>query len=227
MRRLHNETTRARILDTAERLFAERGLHAVSNRQVSAAAGQGNNAAVGYHFGTKHDLVRAIVRRHGLPVEALRADMVARAGDSPVLRDWVDCLVRPVTAHLADLAARADVVAPGGITWYARFVAQVVTDPALRLVAAAEVMTTPGMGVVLERLRAHLPPEVAPEVRFGRERMVWHLIVQVCAERERALAEGVATPRDTWDGAARGLVDAITGLWTAPDNTVGERVGRG
>jgi cytochrome P450 len=53
------------ILATTERLFAERGIHAVSNRQISEAAGQGNSAAVGYHFGTKADLVRAIARRAG------------------------------------------------------------------------------------------------------------------------------------------------------------------
>jgi len=38
--------TREAILIAAERLFAEHGVFAVSNRQVSEAAGQGNNAAV-------------------------------------------------------------------------------------------------------------------------------------------------------------------------------------
>ena len=61
----------------AERLYAEHGVFAVSNRQVSEAAGQGNNAAVGYHFGTKTDLVRAIEEKHRLPVEQLREQMVA------------------------------------------------------------------------------------------------------------------------------------------------------
>lgn len=56
--------TRERILNAAERLFAEHGVYAVSNRRVSEAAQQGNNAAVGYHFGTKADLVRAIARKH-------------------------------------------------------------------------------------------------------------------------------------------------------------------
>ena len=56
-------TTRVAILTAAERLYAEHGVFAVSNRQVSEAAGQGNNAAVGYHFGTKTDLVRAIEER--------------------------------------------------------------------------------------------------------------------------------------------------------------------
>ena len=36
-------STREAILTAAERLFAEHGVYAVSNRQVSEAAGQGNN----------------------------------------------------------------------------------------------------------------------------------------------------------------------------------------
>ena len=55
-----SSATRDRLLDAAERLFAERGLHAVSNRQVAEAAGQGNTAVVGYHVGTWTDLVLAV-----------------------------------------------------------------------------------------------------------------------------------------------------------------------
>ncbi|MGM1063028.1 TetR/AcrR family transcriptional regulator [Saccharothrix sp. Mg75] len=198
--------TRLRILTTAERLFAERGLYAVSNRQISAAAGQGNNAAVGYHFGTKADLVRAIVRRHSARVDALRAEAVAAVAGSREVRDWVACLVRPLAAHLASL---------GGPTWFARFSAQVMTDPAFRGVVAEETMAEPSLLQVLDNLHACLP-DLPADVRADRAHMVRHLLVHVFAERERALAEGVDTPRSTWDEAATGLVDAVTGLWTAP-----------
>lgn len=100
------QATREAILTVAERMFAEHGVVAVSNRQVSEAAGQGNNTAVGYHFGTKADLVRAIVRRHAAPIEELRREMLTRTGDSTDLRDWLACLVRPVTDHLEAVAAR-------------------------------------------------------------------------------------------------------------------------
>src|SRR5437899_11198868 len=89
--------TRELILLAAERLFAERGVVAVSNRQVSEAAGQGNNAAVGYHFGTKTDLVRAIEQKHRASIERLLQRMVAETGDSADLRDWVACLVCSLT----------------------------------------------------------------------------------------------------------------------------------
>jgi hypothetical protein len=42
------------------------------------------------------------------------------------------------------------------------------------------------------------------------------MIVHMCAERERALQEGTAMPRLTWESTAAGLVDALVGLWLAP-----------
>src|SRR5947209_19611854 len=75
-------STQDAILKAAERLYAEHGVFAVSNRQVSEAAGQGNNAAVGYHFGTKTDLVRAIEHKHRASIERLLQRMVAETGDS-------------------------------------------------------------------------------------------------------------------------------------------------
>src|SRR6266496_6693275 len=93
-RALRAHATRELIRTAAERLFAEHGVFAVSNRQVSEAAGQGNNAAVGYHFGTKTDLVRAIEQKHRASIERLLEAMVAETHDSADLRDWVACLVR-------------------------------------------------------------------------------------------------------------------------------------
>ncbi|MFE1883806.1 TetR/AcrR family transcriptional regulator [Streptomyces diastatochromogenes] len=198
--------TREAILTAAERLFAEHGVYAVSNRQVSEAAGQGNNAAVGYHFGTKADLVRAVARRHTAPIEALRERALAAAEGSADVRDWVDCLVRPVTEHLAGL---------GSPTWYARFCAQVMTDPALHEIVVEESLTSPALRVAIDNLNRTLP-ELPGEVRAERGQMVRALILHTCAERERALAEGTPTPRATWSEAATGLADAIVGLWLAP-----------
>src|ERR1700676_3576584 len=85
-------STQEAILVAAERLYAEHGVFAVSNRQVSEAAGQGNNAAVGYHFGTKTDLVRAIEQKHRASIERLLETMVATTKDSTELRGLGACL---------------------------------------------------------------------------------------------------------------------------------------
>ncbi|MGW5695298.1 hypothetical protein ACWEWX_31480 [Streptomyces asiaticus] len=46
--------------------------------------------------------------------------------------------------------------------------------------------------------------------------MARHLIVQMCVETERALAEGSPTARLNWEDTASDLTDAITALWEAP-----------
>ena len=201
--------TRELILATAERLFAEHGVYAVSNRQVSEAAGQGNNTAVGYHFGTKADLVRAITRKHAGPIELTRARLVASVSAGAGVRDWVECLVRPVTDHLAAL---------DGPTWFARFGAQVMTDPALRGIIIEEALGTPSLRELLHHLDKSLP-DLPADVRAERYDMARQLMVHVTAERERAVAEGTPTPRATWQEAGTGLIDAIVGLMLAPVTT--------
>jgi AcrR family transcriptional regulator len=205
-RRAQVAATRQAILDAAERLFAEHGLHAVSNRQISAAAGQGNNAAVGYHFGSKDQLVREIVRRRSAPIEAIRQEMVAAVADSDMLRDWIACVVEPVVRYAVSLPQP---------TWYFRFNAQVATDPALGRALAEEAMTAPALASTVAGIARCLPP-LADDVRAARNEMTALLIVQLYAVREREVAADPATAADQWSTLATTLVDALTGLWTAP-----------
>ena len=202
-------STQEAILVAAERLYAEHGMFAVSNRQVSEAAGQGNNAAVGYHFGTKADLVRAIEEKHRGPVEELREQMVAEllaSGGSGELRDWVACLVRPLTDHLADL---------GNPTWYARFAAQAMTDPAYYNIIVKGALSSPSLVQVVDGFNRCLP-NLPADVHFERNIMARNLLMHTCADRERALAAGSSMAQPTWRAAAFGLIDAIVGLWLAP-----------
>lgn len=199
-------STQEAILKAAERLYAEHGVFAVSNRQVSEAAGQGNNAAVGYHFGTKTDLVRAIEEKHRGPIERLREKMVADLGPAPDMRDWVACLVRPLTDHLEAL---------GNPTWYARFAAQVMTDPAYHSMVVRDALSSPSLVEVINGIAACLP-DLPADVRNERNVMGRNLLMHSCADRERGLAQGTAVPRASWSAAASGLIDAIVGLWLAP-----------
>lgn len=197
-------STRQLIMVTAERLFAEHGVAAVSNRQISEAAGQGNNAAVGYHFGTKADLVRAILVSHSRAMEGIRGELAERCRGSDDLRDWIVCAVRPLTDHLAGL---------GPASWYARFAAQVATDPLLRFVAADEAegaaSVVPHLHLVIREIDRCLEDLPAP-VRQERNAMSRALILHACAEHERA-----GDPA-RWPAVATGLVDAVQGLLLAP-----------
>ncbi|MEU5718008.1 TetR family transcriptional regulator [Streptomyces sp. NPDC020403] len=198
--------TRGAIMAAAERLFAEHGLAAVSSRRISEAAGQGNNTAVSYHFGSKTDLIRAMIERSTGQIEQIRERTMAEAGDSDDVRDWVGCLVRPVTEYLASL---------GTPSWHARFVAQVMSDPLLREAVSAAAVDRPPLRRTLDELGRRLP-DLPRTVRHERSDMARLLIVHTCAERERALAGGTSSLQPLWQHTATSLTDAVTGLLLAP-----------
>ena len=94
------QATRERLLDAAERLFAERGYEGTSLRAVTRAAGASVSAA-NYHFGSKRSLLRAAVRRHLEALNQRRLALLAAAEEragarAPRLEDVADAFLRPV-----------------------------------------------------------------------------------------------------------------------------------
>ena len=55
--------TKADILDAAERLFSEQGFTQTSMREITGSAGV-NLASVNYHFGSKKNLIQAVLKRY-------------------------------------------------------------------------------------------------------------------------------------------------------------------
>ncbi|MEE4302319.1 MAG: helix-turn-helix domain-containing protein [Pseudomonadales bacterium] len=97
--------TRARLLDAAERLFAEKGLHGTSAREIVAAAGQRNESAIQYHFGGREGLVDALVARRVAAIEAARnarLDALLETDAAPDVRALLACLVDPVVELCRD-----------------------------------------------------------------------------------------------------------------------------
>jgi AcrR family transcriptional regulator len=95
--------TRTQILDAAERLFAERGYRGTSIRAITDLAGA-NLAAVGYHFGSKAQLLAAVARRVIEPINAMQCAgldrLLARTADPPVA-DLVEAFAGPLFDGMA------------------------------------------------------------------------------------------------------------------------------
>ena len=104
LRHARGKNTRELLLQTAERLFAELGIAAVSLRDIGAAAGQKNNAAVNYHFGNKDDLVKSIVlyRVQGIKNSSAAYQRVFADERSPKLRDLINVFVYPFGAIIPE-----------------------------------------------------------------------------------------------------------------------------
>jgi len=91
--------TKSRILDVAEELFGEQGLDRVSVRDITRRA-RVNLAAIGYHFGSKEDLIAAVFERRVVPVNEARMAALDSAEQSagkrgPKLEAILAAFIRP------------------------------------------------------------------------------------------------------------------------------------
>ncbi|MGY0489309.1 TetR/AcrR family transcriptional regulator [Streptomyces sp. WG-D5] len=180
------DATRAALLDAAEHLFLTRGYEQVSVRAVNAAAGM-NPAAVHYHFGTKEDLVAALLQSRLGPLWAAPlAEVERRAaeGSAPRVEEFVAVLVRPLdeltgTPHgrlLLHLLARVVLrrrELPFDERWFAYHSWR-------------------------ELLRAARPDLTGAEAAY-RLRMTFDLLLQLYGEPQSATAELGGTPRPPVD----------------------------
>ncbi|WP_101524974.1 TetR/AcrR family transcriptional regulator [Nocardioides houyundeii] len=191
--------TRQGLLDAAERLFAERGIPTVSDRQVAEAAGNSNHSAVHYYFGGRDGLLLALVARHR---EGLEPEHQRLFEQSDSLLGDIRALVIPLTERFASLPSPS---------WRARFLDQALHDPPTTALLRAH-----GGSVAANVVRslvgrlAHLDPRVVE----ARAKLTTHIVATACAEvEERAARSGETAPwRDTGDF----LCDALAGLLQAP-----------
>src|ERR1700675_4204360 len=97
--RAASEDTKSQIKAAAQLLFARHGVDAVTIQQIVAAAGQRNNAALHYHFGTKEELIRQPVADAAAGLDERRQGMLreidARGGPATI-REMLLVLVMPV-----------------------------------------------------------------------------------------------------------------------------------
>lgn len=151
--------TKLRIMDVAERLFAEHGYDGVSLRQIARAA-RVPLALVTYHCGSKESLFRALfVRRNG-PVEAERLAMLAPC--EAAARPRVADIVRAIVLPFLRLRAGPD---PGGVA-YARLIAQTVATPGALMQEIVAEVYDPIARRFIAALRRALPDRTPEEVAW-------------------------------------------------------------
>ncbi len=114
------ESKRA-LLCATERLYVEIG-PSVSLREIAQAAGQRNNSAVNYHFGSREGVESAVLRHRTTAMEEWRAARLASLGEDATLHELVAVLVDPLLS----------VPAAQGSTHYARFAEVVRTFPSMQ-----------------------------------------------------------------------------------------------
>lgn len=116
-------STKIVLIEVAESLFGRHGFDGISLREIAAAAGQANNAAVHYHFKNKIGLIRAILDHRGDQTEALRCEQLSGlpAGKRLDSRELLRILWFPTMS----------VTATGGSYSYCRFLLQYMLHPGM------------------------------------------------------------------------------------------------
>jgi AcrR family transcriptional regulator len=90
--------TRMKILDAAEQVFADKGINGASLREIMISA-EVNIAAVNYYFGSKADLLKAVVARRSSLINGTRLSLLDEAsvsnGGTPTIDGWLHAFVTP------------------------------------------------------------------------------------------------------------------------------------
>jgi AcrR family transcriptional regulator len=117
------ELTREKVLDAAERLFAEHGFEGVSIRDIAREAVV-SLSVVGFHGGSKDDLFLTIFQRRAETLNYARrealAELRAHKGDALTRRDILEAYVLPYSRMAWS----------GDRQWaaYAKLIARIATD---------------------------------------------------------------------------------------------------
>ncbi len=123
-------TTKNRILDAAEKLFADKGFNGTSLREITSQA-EVNLAAVNYHFGSKKELIKAVMSRYMNELSPrLESALIAicKHDKQPTLIDVFSAFVDPLlalnqfkengTSNFLQLLGRGYTDSQGFLRWF-------------------------------------------------------------------------------------------------------------
>jgi AcrR family transcriptional regulator len=199
-------STREKLLDSAERLFAEHGLEGVSLRSINAEAGL-SPAALHYHFGCQRALVEALLERH-MPAlmerRRLLLDALDTASEPPTTRAVLSALLQPMAELLAEGGER-------GLR-YLRLIERLQSDGDLDPQFVIE-RWPGGVDRLAPLLRAANPSLPQPLIGLRLGLSIGVLI--------RGLVDGRAPEGPALDAHVSALLDFVTGAFQAPVTDIG------
>ncbi|MBU1375619.1 MAG: TetR/AcrR family transcriptional regulator [Alphaproteobacteria bacterium] len=206
-----SETSRARIKETALRLFSERGIDGVSVRDIVSAAKMKNGASLHYYFGSKDALIQELIIDCAIRSDKARLrrlEILEAQGGPARLGDIVRLLIESEVSL-------EDAGSAGG---QMRFImALQINHRDLVLTALDNSQHAAGYMRCVDHIRgflAHMPAETARD----RVVLMYIYIMATMAARESA-REAPGGESGFWKspGAIETIIATTCGLLEAPD----------
>ena len=141
---------REAIMASALRLFGERGFEGVRTAEILDAAGQRNQTALQYHFGSREGLYQAILHQYLRPIDDRRMAIVNPRGLARP-RASLDTCLRAMVDPLIDEVGEGD----EGIA-YLRFLRQFTSRPGFDILQVSRALNYPGMNTLVAEMHRHL-----------------------------------------------------------------------
>ncbi len=183
---------RDRLLNAAERLFAEQGIEATSARAINAAADL-SPAALHYHFGNKEKIVESVLRRRMDVLVTRRARILERAiGQNEQMDAYF--LAELIILPLAEFGFSAGVAGH----YYVRFLAHMYTEKASAVTEFLEGNFADSVALFDSTIAAAAPHLSRSEVRQRRV-LAGEFAVHGLANIAEAVAGGTVGPVDAND----------------------------
>jgi AcrR family transcriptional regulator len=201
--------TASRLLDVAERLFAEHGIESVSIRQIVRASGQGNLSAAHYHFGSREILTRRLLERRMEVVDAMRHERLDR-----LLARRPDAAIHDLLGAAIGTLAEVVCVVPWGAD-YLQVIAQALFNPRMRLLESIDPRAISGLTrmVALSRARLADMPQAVFDTRMT---IVQHETVYAFSRWLHAHGPVTLANRKAFEALALQVVDFMAAGLTAP-----------
>ncbi|WP_439686169.1 HTH tetR-type domain-containing protein [Cupriavidus oxalaticus] len=171
---------RERVLDAAERLFAEGGFDGVSMRDIAAAAEVGLPLIV-YHFETKQNLYRALFDRRKTLFEARLAALRNPLANG---EDPVEHLVRAFVEPVMRIQDKEEGIA------YAKLVAREASDPKAAMRSIVADYFDPFAMEFVKAIRKALPGDDASYASWAYLFAVGALVMSVFDSRIERISSG-------------------------------------
>jgi AcrR family transcriptional regulator len=192
--------TRARLLRAGEQRFARDGVTGARMSDVVRDAGQANDSAVGYHFGSRQGLLDAIVAKHVTAMDERRT----LPGRDQGLRALVDAIVAPTAALLAAQDGRD----------FLRITEQLADWSGVGSGHPAEPLRETVIGTQLEALTRRLGDRIGMSLSRERVALMVTFLTGALAARARSVESG-RRQRMSHERFVDHLVDVLTGALTA------------